>query len=138
MTHRFPVSVAPTITTTHEVVDLLWNMRGMIWDRNDVRVYHYDTNFIINQSLMTEVKYTFLKSINDMPINMTIRAMTKCEYPKMTYFWNANYKFSNKCISHNGSFIRHILYMYKNSIVYNIDVRIYYLLFKVTFKLLWV
>ena len=45
-------------------------MRGMIWDRNDVRVYHYDTNFIINQSLITEVKYPFLKSINDMPINM--------------------------------------------------------------------
>ena len=73
----------------------------MTWDRNDVRVYHYDTNFIINQSLITEVKYPFLKSINDMPINMNIRAisdknkclqkMTKCEYPKMTYFWNANY-----------------------------------------------
>ena len=51
-------------------------MRGMTWDRNDVRVYHYDTNFIINQSLMTEVKYTFLKSINDMPINMTIRSIS--------------------------------------------------------------
>ena len=50
-------------------------MRGMTWDRNDVRVYHYDTNFIINQSLITEVKYPFLKSINDMPINMNIRAM---------------------------------------------------------------
>ena len=75
-------------------------MRGMTWDRNDVRVYHYDTNFIINQSLMTEVKYTFLKSINDMPINMNIRAikikclqkLTKCEYPKMNNY-NANYKF---------------------------------------------
>ena len=80
-------------------------MRGMTWDRNDVRVHHYDTNFIINQSLMTEVKYPFLKSINDMPINMNIQVfpdqflmkikclqkLTKCEYPKMTYFWNANY-----------------------------------------------
>ena len=44
-------------------------MRGMTWDRNDARVYHYDTNVIINLSLMTDVKYPLLKSINDMPTN---------------------------------------------------------------------